>query len=136
MTIHSNNFSPGCQLKEFTFADMNEIPLNVHQMGNRTMDYVCTACPEGFDGDHCDKYVIPDNEHPMTPPTNALCSSLRFADVPMGILEIRWKLARRAHGAHATVAPAIQLPDAASSVRATQKGGTASAARMAIGVNR
>lgn len=54
LTIDGNNFSPNCQLKEFTF-DMNEIPMDLWHLGNRTVDYVCTQCPEGYAGDHCER---------------------------------------------------------------------------------
>lgn len=53
LTIESNNFSPSCKQREFTF-DMNEIPTDLTRIGNRTIDYVCTECPEGYVGDHCE----------------------------------------------------------------------------------
>lgn len=38
----SNNFSPHCELKS---PDENVI------------DYICTDCPQGYDGDHCERYA-------------------------------------------------------------------------------
>ncbi|KAL6255158.1 hypothetical protein P5V15_013491 [Pogonomyrmex californicus] len=39
LAIESNNFSPSCQLDNP--ADMNS-------------GYVCTQCPKGYTGDHCE----------------------------------------------------------------------------------
>lgn len=40
LLIESNNFSPSCQLDDPT--DINS-------------GYVCTQCPEGYTGDHCER---------------------------------------------------------------------------------
>lgn len=37
----SNNFSPNCELK---------LP------DRGTTDHICTDCPQGYDGDHCERY--------------------------------------------------------------------------------
>lgn len=54
LLVDSNNFATKCMIKEHNF-DMNEIPMNLHQMGNQTNEYICLDCPEGFAGDHCEK---------------------------------------------------------------------------------
>jgi laminin alpha 1/2 len=36
----SNNFSPNCELR---------LP------DSSTTDYICTDCPQGYDGDHCER---------------------------------------------------------------------------------
>lgn len=51
LTENSNNFSPSCQLKELSL-DMNLIV--DHWQLNSSAEFVCTQCPEGFVGDHCD----------------------------------------------------------------------------------
>lgn len=51
LTVNSNNFSPSCQLKELSL-DMNLIV--DHWQLNSSAEFVCTQCPEGFVGDHCD----------------------------------------------------------------------------------
>jgi hypothetical protein len=38
----SNNFSPNCELR---------LP------DGSTTDYICTDCPQGYDGDHCERYI-------------------------------------------------------------------------------
>ncbi|ALC39642.1 wb, partial [Drosophila busckii] len=44
----SNNFSPSCQLKSYNYMDLNpQFELIEHA------EYVCTQCPEGYTGDHC-----------------------------------------------------------------------------------
>ncbi|XP_041451135.1 laminin subunit alpha-1 isoform X1 [Drosophila obscura] len=44
----SNNFSPSCQLKSYNYMDLNpQFELIEHA------EYICTQCPEGFTGDHC-----------------------------------------------------------------------------------
>lgn len=54
--LDSNNFSPSCQLKELSL-DMNHLS---NELGNITSssDYVCTQCPHGYTGDHCEMYVL------------------------------------------------------------------------------
>ncbi|KAH8324869.1 hypothetical protein KR074_009874 [Drosophila pseudoananassae] len=44
----SNNFSPSCQLKSYNYRDLNpQFELIEHA------EYICTQCPEGYTGDHC-----------------------------------------------------------------------------------
>ncbi|XP_033151119.1 laminin subunit alpha-1 isoform X1 [Drosophila mauritiana] len=44
----SNNFSPSCQLKSYNYMDLNpQFELIEHA------EYICTQCPEGYTGDHC-----------------------------------------------------------------------------------
>ncbi|XP_030377128.1 laminin subunit alpha-1 [Scaptodrosophila lebanonensis] len=44
----SNNFSPSCQLKTYSYVDLNpQFELIEHA------EYICTQCPEGYTGDHC-----------------------------------------------------------------------------------
>ncbi|XP_072763928.1 laminin subunit alpha-1 isoform X2 [Anoplolepis gracilipes] len=52
LSIDSNNFSPSCQLDEST--DINS-------------GYVCTQCPEGYTGDHCESCDVGFYGNPMTP---------------------------------------------------------------------
>ncbi|XP_046866451.1 laminin subunit alpha-1 isoform X2 [Drosophila willistoni] len=43
-----NNFSPSCQLKSYNYMDLNpQFELIEHA------EYICTQCPEGYTGDHC-----------------------------------------------------------------------------------
>lgn len=49
-----NNFSPNCQLKEMSF-DVNEFTNELSSLSNKTSDYICTHCPEGYTGDHCEE---------------------------------------------------------------------------------
>lgn len=49
----SNNFSPGCQLRELKL-DLNEVTSDYSLLSNRSTDYICTQCPEGHIGDHCE----------------------------------------------------------------------------------
>lgn len=44
----SNNFSPSCQLKRLSL-DTNQYELDSDE------DYVCTQCPDGYIGDHCEQ---------------------------------------------------------------------------------
>lgn len=48
-----NNFSPSCQLRELKF-DLNEVTSEFSLFSNRSTDYICTQCPEGYIGDHCE----------------------------------------------------------------------------------
>ncbi|KAH8251255.1 hypothetical protein KR032_004153 [Drosophila birchii] len=44
----SNNFSPSCQLKSYNYRDLNpQFEVIEHA------EYICTQCPEGYTGDHC-----------------------------------------------------------------------------------
>ncbi|KAL7739990.1 hypothetical protein ACLKA6_007497 [Drosophila palustris] len=48
MSEESNNFSPSCQLKSYNYMDLNpQFELIEHA------EYICTQCPEGYTGDHC-----------------------------------------------------------------------------------
>lgn len=55
LAVNSNNFSPSCQLKEL-ILDINQLTNELTQSGpvNQTDEYVCTQCPEGYTGDHCE----------------------------------------------------------------------------------
>lgn len=48
LSVDSNNFSPSCQLKTFNILDIN--PFGVVEKNQ----YVCTQCPPGYTGDHCE----------------------------------------------------------------------------------
>ncbi|XP_025159598.1 laminin subunit alpha-1 isoform X2 [Harpegnathos saltator] len=52
LSIESNNFSPSCQLDDPT--DINS-------------GYVCTQCPEGYTGDHCESCDVGFYGNPLTP---------------------------------------------------------------------
>ncbi|KAI4487730.1 hypothetical protein M0802_011876 [Mischocyttarus mexicanus] len=52
LSIESNNFSPSCQLEDPT--DDNS-------------GYVCTQCPEGYTGDHCESCDVGYYGNPSTP---------------------------------------------------------------------
>ncbi|XP_035736479.1 laminin subunit alpha-1-like [Vespa mandarinia] len=52
LSIESNNFSPSCQLEDPT--DDNS-------------GYVCTQCPEGYTGDHCESCDVGFYGNPSTP---------------------------------------------------------------------
>ncbi|XP_037819776.1 laminin subunit alpha-1-like [Lucilia sericata] len=45
----SNNFSPSCQLKSYAIMDINPIYGVVENT-----EYICTQCPPGYTGDHCE----------------------------------------------------------------------------------
>ncbi|XP_060666589.1 laminin subunit alpha lam-3 isoform X2 [Drosophila nasuta] len=48
LSEESNNFSPSCQLKSYNYMDLNpQFELIEHA------EYICTQCPEGYTGDHC-----------------------------------------------------------------------------------
>lgn len=49
LLIESNNFSPSCQLKSYTIMDINQ----VYGVVENT-EYICTQCPMGYTGDHCE----------------------------------------------------------------------------------
>ena len=51
LEVNSNNFSPSCQLKELSL-DLNQMITN--DVRNFSADYVCTQCPRGYTGDHCE----------------------------------------------------------------------------------
>lgn len=54
LLVDTNNFSPSCQLKEL-ILDTNQ--LSNELLGgwdNHTEEYVCTQCPIGYIGDHCE----------------------------------------------------------------------------------
>lgn len=50
----SNNFSPECELRE-TFIGINDVNGDNEFEVNTTSDFVCTQCPEGFVGEHCER---------------------------------------------------------------------------------
>ncbi|KAG5325201.1 LAMA1 protein, partial [Pseudoatta argentina] len=52
LSVDSNNFSPSCQLDDPT--DMNS-------------GYVCTQCPEGYTGDHCETCDVGFYGNPVIP---------------------------------------------------------------------
>ncbi|XP_067621354.1 laminin subunit alpha-1 isoform X1 [Eurosta solidaginis] len=45
----SNNFSPSCQLKTYSIMDLNPLYGVVENS-----EYICTQCPTGYTGDHCE----------------------------------------------------------------------------------
>lgn len=47
----SNNFSPTCRIKDFALDD-NHLEKN-WPFNPPAFDYICTACPVGYHGDHC-----------------------------------------------------------------------------------
>lgn len=55
LSADSNNFSPNCQLKQL-ILDTNLLSNELLQGGavNQSADYVCTQCPAGYTGDHCE----------------------------------------------------------------------------------
>lgn len=50
-----NNFSPICQLRDSTFEHQNEVTSDYSLISFQNNDYVCTHCPEGYIGDHCER---------------------------------------------------------------------------------
>lgn len=57
-----NNFSSSCQLKELSLDihhtldnDLNIVGSAVIHINESGSDYICTQCPEGFIGDHCER---------------------------------------------------------------------------------
>ncbi|XP_017882648.2 laminin subunit alpha-1 [Ceratina calcarata] len=52
LLIESNNFSPNCQLDDPTDADSG---------------YVCTQCPKGYTGDHCESCDVGYFGNPLVP---------------------------------------------------------------------
>lgn len=50
-----NNFSPTCQLREFAYENQNEVTSDYSLVLYQNNDYVCTQCPEGYVGDHCER---------------------------------------------------------------------------------
>lgn len=51
-----NNFSPICQLRDSSFEQQNEVISDYSLISFQSNDYICTECPEGYIGDHCERY--------------------------------------------------------------------------------
>ncbi|CAD6997953.1 unnamed protein product [Ceratitis capitata] len=49
LLVDSNNFSPSCQLKTYSIMDLNPLYGVVENS-----EYICTQCPPGYTGDHCE----------------------------------------------------------------------------------
>uniref|UniRef100_A0A336KY12 CSON000012 protein n=1 Tax=Culicoides sonorensis TaxID=179676 RepID=A0A336KY12_CULSO len=49
----SNNFSPTCRIKDVAL-DENHLEKNWPLRSPSKYDYICTACPIGYHGDHCE----------------------------------------------------------------------------------
>ncbi|XP_073822984.1 wing blister isoform X3 [Musca autumnalis] len=49
LLVASNNFSPSCQLKTYSIMDVNPLYGVVENA-----QYICTQCPPGYTGDHCE----------------------------------------------------------------------------------
>lgn len=55
LTDDDNNFSPTCQLRDSSFEVQNEVTSDYSLISYQNNDYVCTQCPEGYVGDHCER---------------------------------------------------------------------------------
>lgn len=58
----ANNFSPSCQLKELSLDihhtldnELNIVGSTMISINESSTDYICTQCPEGYIGDHCER---------------------------------------------------------------------------------
>lgn len=57
LSVDSNNFSPTCRSKENSL-DMNHVDKNWYagiDQDSAVLEYVCTDCPIGYTGDHCEQ---------------------------------------------------------------------------------
>lgn len=54
LSVTSNNFSPTCRRKESSI-DMNHVEKNWYAGIDQDTEYVCTGCPLGYIGDHCEQ---------------------------------------------------------------------------------
>lgn len=62
LTLEENNFSPSCQLKELSLDihhtldnELNIVGSTVISINESGSDFICTQCPEGYVGDHCER---------------------------------------------------------------------------------
>lgn len=53
-----NNFSSMCQLRDSSFEQQNEVVSDYSLILYQNNDYICTECPEGYIGDHCERYTL------------------------------------------------------------------------------
>lgn len=51
----TNNFSPTCQLIDATMEQQNEVTSDYGMSTFQPSDYMCTGCPEGYAGAHCER---------------------------------------------------------------------------------
>lgn len=58
LSNEENNFSPTCQLKDMAYDNQNEVINDYGLMPFQNSEYLCTQCPEGYVGDHCEGYAI------------------------------------------------------------------------------
>lgn len=50
-----NNFSPICQPRDSVYENQNEVTSDYSLIPYQSNDYICTQCPEGYLGDHCER---------------------------------------------------------------------------------
>lgn len=72
LSDEENNFSPTCQLKDMAYDNQNEVTNDYGLMPYQNFEYLCTRCPEGYIGDHCEWYAT----------TNRFRTN-RFIDIPI-----------------------------------------------------
>lgn len=51
----TNNFSPACKFRDLSFEHQNEVTSDYSLISYQNTDYICTECPEGYVGDHCER---------------------------------------------------------------------------------